>query len=104
MSHAASSFHYVCLSVCLSVFLSVCLSLRCQESNSKALRLQSHDMLQGERWHHEEAPAWSFTIPLAPPQCRHGFCWVCLDQWSNHSRETGGYFQLVPTIPSCSAR
>ncbi|XP_064389474.1 uncharacterized protein LOC135337464 [Halichondria panicea] len=25
-------------------------------------------------------------------QCRHDFCWVCLDPWSLHNHRTGGYF------------
>ncbi|XP_072180798.1 ankyrin repeat and IBR domain-containing protein 1-like [Diadema setosum] len=26
-------------------------------------------------------------------KCKHDFCWVCLEVWSKHSSETGGYFR-----------
>ncbi|XP_072034933.1 ankyrin repeat and IBR domain-containing protein 1-like [Amphiura filiformis] len=26
-------------------------------------------------------------------KCKHDFCWVCLEPWSKHSSETGGYFR-----------
>ena len=26
-------------------------------------------------------------------QCRHDFCWMCLDKWNKHSSATGGYFE-----------
>ncbi|XP_022102326.1 ankyrin repeat and IBR domain-containing protein 1-like isoform X2 [Acanthaster planci] len=26
-------------------------------------------------------------------KCKHDFCWVCLEAWSKHSSETGGYFR-----------
>lgn len=54
----------------VSSFLCVCLRVRVhlhQESNSKELRVQSHDLLQGEWYHHEEAPTWTFILALAPP-------------------------------------
>ena len=25
-------------------------------------------------------------------QCRHDFCWTCLEPWSKHSEATGGYY------------
>ena len=27
------------------------------------------------------------------PQCKHDFCWVCLDEWKQHNTSTGGYFE-----------
>jgi hypothetical protein len=26
-------------------------------------------------------------------QCKHDFCWVCLESWKKHSTATGGYFR-----------
>ena len=26
-------------------------------------------------------------------KCRHDFCWICMQPWSLHSNNTGGYFQ-----------
>lgn len=26
-------------------------------------------------------------------QCKHDFCWVCLEGWKKHSSATGGYFR-----------
>ena len=26
-------------------------------------------------------------------QCKHDFCWVCLEQWKRHNSSTGGYFK-----------
>lgn len=26
-------------------------------------------------------------------QCKHDFCWVCLEAWKKHSSATGGYFR-----------
>ena len=26
-------------------------------------------------------------------KCRHDFCWICMQAWSLHSNNTGGYFQ-----------
>jgi len=26
-------------------------------------------------------------------QCKHDFCWVCLEPWKKHSTATGGYFR-----------
>ena len=31
--------------------------------------------------------------PSPPPQCKHDFCWVCLEVWRKHSSSTGGYFR-----------
>jgi len=28
-----------------------------------------------------------------PVQCKHDFCWVCLEAWKKHSTATGGYFR-----------
>lgn len=28
-----------------------------------------------------------------PLGCGHEFCWVCLDPWNLHSKETGGYYK-----------
>jgi len=25
-------------------------------------------------------------------QCSYEFCWICLDEWKNHSNQTGGYY------------
>ena len=34
-------------------------------------------------------------------QCKHEFCWVCLEQWKKHSSATGGYFRLVELSWNC---
>ena len=26
-------------------------------------------------------------------KCRHDFCWICMQDWSLHSNNTGGFFQ-----------
>ncbi|KAG2382024.1 hypothetical protein C9374_005816 [Naegleria lovaniensis] len=26
-------------------------------------------------------------------QCKHEFCWVCMDDWTSHGSETGGYYK-----------
>ena len=26
-------------------------------------------------------------------QCKHEFCWVCMEPWKIHNSETGGYFR-----------
>ena len=25
-------------------------------------------------------------------ECNHGFCWLCLTEWSKHGGKTGGYY------------
>ena len=25
-------------------------------------------------------------------KCKHGFCWLCLTEWSKHGSSTGGYY------------
>ena len=36
---------------------------------------------------------WLHLISLLLCQCKHDFCWVCLDPWGKHSAKTGGYFE-----------
>jgi len=43
------------------------------------------------------APFYSCTFywysSSVPVQCKHDFCWVCLEAWKKHSTATGGYFR-----------
>lgn len=32
-------------------------------------------------------------LPFSIIQCKHDFCWVCLEPWKKHSTATGGYFR-----------
>ena len=42
--------------------------------------------------HHMLATA-GFVCVFCSLQCRHDFCWVCLDEWKQHNTSTGGYFE-----------
>ena len=30
---------------------------------------------------------------MKPLGCGHEFCWICLEDWKQHSKETGGYYK-----------
>lgn len=40
---------------------------------------------------------WNFSSTVIclfwRAQCKHDFCWVCLEPWKKHSTATGGYFR-----------
>lgn len=38
-------------------------------------------------------PLLCILMQLMLLQCKHDFCWVCLESWKKHSTATGGYFR-----------
>ena len=36
-------------------------------------------------------------------KCRHEFCWICMQDWTLHSTNTGGFFQCNRYDPTAAA-
>jgi hypothetical protein len=50
--------------------------------------------------HHHRCPRCSTAIEkdegcnhMSCRKCRYEFCWICMQDWTLHSNNTGGYFQ-----------